>query len=587
MRNPQGGHLPVELRLHELEHSIVQQDIRTFLATELEPCMILSPADLDALVKRSGVLFIYAATVVRYLGSHNVSRGSKRLKEVLNVSTGSSSGSDKDIDALYSAILKAAFDDPDLTESDKTEMKLVLDTVICAQEPLSAGVIANLLGFDSEASVFAALRPLHSVLQVSDTTHIVTTLHESFPDYLLNETRSNAFHCDAKRQNARLAQLCFDQINIPSPPFNICNLESSYVFDEDVPDLANRVEKAISEGLFYACRYWDAHVRSAKESEHIASMLFDFLSNRLLLWMEVMNLKGCIFDGRTMLHQMQEWSQSATWLDEDIKLLLRDAWIFTSSFALSPAMLSTPHIYVSGLSFWPRDMPIAAYYPQEQSHLINKRSTAMSARQATPLAVMDARGMIYSLACSPDGAYILSGSRDKTIRIWDARTGQSVGQPLQGHTGSVYSVAYSPDGAHAVSCSFDNTVRIWDVRSAVTMGSSIPTMRNNSAQEIAPLHSIPDAQSVEPHICSSCCRIDGPHIPWVLTDDGWVIAHQSKLLVWVPPDLRTVLLYPQNTAIISTRGSLHLDFDHRTIGDHWQEYFRPERSDRAVIRTTV
>ncbi|KAG8707345.1 hypothetical protein FRC08_000568 [Ceratobasidium sp. 394] len=473
MRNPQEGHLPVELRLHELERSTVQQDIRTFLATELEPCMTLSPADLGALVERSGVLFIYAATVVRYLGSHNFARGAKRLKEVLNVSTGSSSGSDKDIGALYSAILKLAFDDPDLTESDKTEMKLVLDTVICAQEPLSAGVIAGLLGLDSEASVFAALRPLHSVLQVSDTTHIVTTLHESFPDYLLNETRSNTFHCDAKRQNARLAQLCFDQINIPSPPFNICNLESSYVFDKDVPDLANRVEKAISEDLFYACRYWDAHVRSAKESQDIASMLFDFLSNRLLLWMEVMNLKGCIYDGRTMLHQTQEWSRSATWLDEDIKLLLRDAWIFTSSFALSPAMLSTPHIYVSALSFWPEGRPIATRYPQPQSHLINETSTAMSVRQATPLAVVNTGQAILTLAYSPDGEYILSGSVDNTIRIWDARTGQSVGQPLQGHTDYVNTVAYSPDGAYILSGSDDNTIRIWDAHTGQSIGQPL------------------------------------------------------------------------------------------------------------------
>ncbi|KAG8704998.1 hypothetical protein FRC08_001906 [Ceratobasidium sp. 394] len=281
MGNRDGRH--TELRLHELAHSSVQEDIRGYLTTKFKSSPMSVSADkLGTLIERSGVLFIYAATVIRYIGRDNFARGAKRLEEVLSVSSGSSSGSDKGIDALYTAILKAAFDDPDLPESDRAEMKLILGTIIYAQEPLSLEVIADLLGLDGGESVQAALRPLRSVLHVSDTTHIVATLHESFPEYLGNEGRSNRFYCDTKEQNARLARLCFDRINTSSPPFNICNLESSYVFDKDVPDLVNRVKKAISEGLFYACRYWDAHLRLAEEAQDIADTLFDFLSNRLL-----------------------------------------------------------------------------------------------------------------------------------------------------------------------------------------------------------------------------------------------------------------------------------------------------------------
>ena len=45
---------------------------------------------------------------------------------------------------------------------------------------------------------------------------------------------------------------------------------------------------------------------------------------------------------------------------------------------------------------------------------------------------------------------------------WDVGTGRQVGEPLRGHTGLVYSVAFSPDGMRVVSGSEDETICIWD-----------------------------------------------------------------------------------------------------------------------------
>ena len=62
---------------------------------------------------------------------------------------------------------------------------------------------------------------------------------------------------------------------------------------------------------------------------------------------------------------------------------------------------------------------------------------------------------------APTAQRIVSGSADNTVRLWDAATGQPIGQPLTGHTGTVYSVAFSPDGTRIVSGGADNTVRLW------------------------------------------------------------------------------------------------------------------------------
>ncbi len=68
---------------------------------------------------------------------------------------------------------------------------------------------------------------------------------------------------------------------------------------------------------------------------------------------------------------------------------------------------------------------------------------------------------VMSVAFSPDGRRIVSGSNDATVRLWNADTGQPLAQPLTGHTEQVWSVAFSPDGKRIVSGSYDKTLRLW------------------------------------------------------------------------------------------------------------------------------
>jgi WD40 repeat protein/tetratricopeptide (TPR) repeat protein len=68
---------------------------------------------------------------------------------------------------------------------------------------------------------------------------------------------------------------------------------------------------------------------------------------------------------------------------------------------------------------------------------------------------------VCSVAFSPDGKTILTGSFDRTTRLWDAETGRPMGEPLE-HPEGVFSVAFSPDGRTILTGCGDGAARLWD-----------------------------------------------------------------------------------------------------------------------------
>jgi WD40 repeat protein len=71
-----------------------------------------------------------------------------------------------------------------------------------------------------------------------------------------------------------------------------------------------------------------------------------------------------------------------------------------------------------------------------------------------------------SVAFSPDGRLLASGSADNTIKLWEVASGSEV-RTLTGHTYLVWSVAFSPDGRLLASGSGDNTIKLWDISDLV------------------------------------------------------------------------------------------------------------------------
>ncbi|CEL56820.1 Vegetative incompatibility protein HET-E-1 OS=Podospora anserina GN=HET-E1 PE=4 SV=1 [Rhizoctonia solani AG-1 IB] len=449
------------LRLHEIEQSLVQADIELYLKEELD---FASPttAEIEQLAQRSGALFIYAATLVRYISGKHSADHSRRLKAVLDMKH-ESTRRHTQIDALYTTVLESALNDDELEAEEVEDIQLVLRIVLLSQEPIGVKTIADLTGIGDQRRVEYALPYLRSVLHQSESdARLVSTLHASFPDFMFNEQRSGPYFCDAGKYSELVSRSCFlamkEQLR-----FNICDLHSSFLPDKEVENLKDRISDKISPTLSYTCRYWANHLKLVRASkpDALLAAIDEFMSHSLLFWMEVLCLQRELLMGVEGLLKAQQWLVDRVSPSHDLVLFIDDARNFITGFAVNPVSQSTPHIYLSSLAFCPQSNLVYKHYRKRAQGLLELKGSLMDRREAAPLAIWNTSSEIQSLAMSPDGTRVAIGCLDTTISILSAYNGTVNVGPLQGHTSSVNAVTFSPDGARLASASLGG-VRVWN-----------------------------------------------------------------------------------------------------------------------------
>ncbi|EPQ54646.1 WD40 repeat-like protein [Gloeophyllum trabeum ATCC 11539] len=277
---------------------------------------------------------------------------------------------------------------------------------------------------------------------------------------------------------------------------------------------------------------------------------------KLLYWLEILSI----------LHLLQVTTptllQVATWMmgySQELTRLAEDGAQFVSYFA-TPIAESAPHIYLSAIPFAPKTSHVATLHQTSLARTLAIMDGKLTSWPNHQLMMQDHDSFFTSVAFSPNGRHIDSGSLDRTVRVWNAETGEAICEPLQGYDDGVSSVAFSPDGKHIISGSYDSTIRIWD---AETREAIIGPLRGHNAAVTCVAFS-PDGKSIAAGSADRTIRVwnlergEGKcdSIPLdllrtaTMDESGWVKGPTEELLFWVPPVHRQGLLRPDNTLVI-------------------------------------
>ncbi|KIK53567.1 hypothetical protein GYMLUDRAFT_1025348 [Collybiopsis luxurians FD-317 M1] len=440
--------------LEDVEKNLALQDISKYIYTKLAHLTPSCNKDLDELATQCDGLFIYAATAIRYISENpgstihmSVKKQSRQLKNILKIKA---IPEPYGLTALYHRILDDVLGNE--KSSQYMDVQIIISTIVCAKEPLTVSMLAQLIARPSEESdeelVGEVINGLHAVVYIRNDS--IYVYHKSFLDFFPKDWICN--------QNIALAKSCMD-IMLHGLHFNMGNLATSYVLDSEVLSLGSQVESKLGKELGYAVQYWIPHLIEQDANDSLFYPLVELMEEKVLFWVECMNLMQKKEDCYRNILNLQIWltkNKAPLALMEAAAAVARLA----KSFTQTTASLSTPHLYLSSLATEFTTTPSATQWKNNFRNVPKVLCTGVSNHGGEILQIQHG-GRVNTVAFSPNGLKLVSGSDDRTVCIWDALTGEQLLQ-MKGHTDWVCSVAFSSNGSKVISGSQDGTVRLWN-----------------------------------------------------------------------------------------------------------------------------
>ena len=476
------------LRLHEVEPSLVDNDIKLFLKTRFikitknrRDCGLVEdwpgPHNIDILCKKAAGFFIFASTVVKFVASHH-HPPDERLALIISLSQDTSHEGRSGVDLLYTRVLEEAFHDIDYSDHELySRFKSVVGAVVLIFHPLSIKSLSNLLrNCGTPSRISSALHTLHSLLLIPDNTEDpVRIFHKSFPDFLTNPGRctDTRFFIDLSTHHNEILLSC---LNVMGERLkrNICNLDDCAILSE-VKDLATQRDTYIGDSLGYACCFWTKHLVKVSGSkdcvEEVQRAINGFFPTGFLFWVEVLGLMGKLDIGVYALNDIQQWCVLVSHLFLEfqpkpvftsVQTGVPDKWTSDSKhFILENFDMicnSPSQIYGSALILCPSSSWLHEYYTGKFPQRI--KAVVKPAEWSACTRTISWNGTFpFCLAYKNNS--IATGCPGTDITISDAVTGSQTAI-LHGHKNCAQSLAFSSDGTLLVSGSHDNTIKLWD-----------------------------------------------------------------------------------------------------------------------------
>ena len=307
-------------KLHEVNRSLVDDDVKLFFRTQLSDilrnrsdCDLVqdwpSSSEVDALCEKAAGFFIYGSTVVKFIASRN-HKPTRQLDQVVALPQSTSYEGKSGIDLLYTQVLEQAINSVYVDDKEfHSHLRTVVGAVLLVFNPLSVETLSDLL---SESDISTTLRSLHSLLLVPTSTFSpICIFHKSFPDFLTDPTRckDERFFVDPAVHHTEILLSCL-RLMSERLKKNICELDNHAVLSE-VKDLSVCWKSHIGDTLEYACCFWTKHLLEVPASschiEKLQKAIDKFFTTCLLYWIEVLSLLGNLNTGIYALNDIQQW----------------------------------------------------------------------------------------------------------------------------------------------------------------------------------------------------------------------------------------------------------------------------------------
>ncbi|WXC64721.1 hypothetical protein SNK03_010532 [Fusarium graminearum] len=311
-----------DLVLHEIPRKIVGHDIVVFLNDEFEKIrhdFNMTACDerklssdwpghpiIQSLAQMAVPLFIFAATVCRFVGDSRRRNPQARLQTVLDQER---SGHRSQLEQTYAPILRSQISD--LPKQERKEVirdfKVIVGSIVTLASPLSVTALSRLIDVVPD-TVDERLDVLHSVLSIPpERTMPVRLLHLSFRDYLVDPENKerNEFWVDLKLLHRMLAKHCLRIMRRKCNGLrkNICGLAFPGMCRSAVD--AQLLEEHMPPELQYACMYWVHHQTKADLEPNDMEDVCDFLETHLLHWLESLSLVGRLAESVGLIEELQ------------------------------------------------------------------------------------------------------------------------------------------------------------------------------------------------------------------------------------------------------------------------------------------